>query len=67
MDYETEKPTKDKDIKRWMLGNNLASFMLEQATDMKYYFYAVSVIILSKDGTRINKLRHKEACYCRFQ
>lgn len=67
MDYDTEKPTKDKDIKRWMLGNNLASFMLEQATDMKYFFFAVSVIILSKDGTRINKLRHKEACYCRFQ
>ena len=67
MDYETDKPTKDKEIKRWMLGNSLASFMLEQATDMKYFFYAVSVIILSKDGTRINKLRHKEACYCRFQ
>ena len=67
MDYETDKPTKDKEIKRWMLGNSLASFMLEQATDMKYFFYSVSVIILSKDGTRINKLRHKEACYCRFQ
>ena len=67
MDYDTDKPTKDKDIKRWMLGNSLASFMLEQATDMKYFFYSVSVIILSKDGTRINKLRHKEACYCRFQ
>lgn len=67
MDYETEKPTKDKDIKRWMLGNNLPTFMLEQATDMKYFFFAVSVIILSRDGSQINKLRHKEVCYCRFQ
>lgn len=67
MDYETEKPTRDKVIRRWMTANNLASFMLEQATDMKYFFFSVAVIILSKDGSQINKLRHKEACYCRFQ
>ena len=34
---------------------------------MKYFFFCVSVIILSKDGKRINRLIHKEACYCRFQ
>lgn len=67
MDIETEKPTKDAEIRKWMLHNNVASFMLEQATDMKYFFFCVSVIILSADGKRINKLRHKEACYCRFE
>lgn len=66
-DYETDKPTTNPDIKKWLLHNSIPSFMLEQATDMKYYFFCVSVIILSRDGNRIVKLRHKEACYCRFQ
>ncbi len=67
MDMETEKPTKDKEVRNFLLHNNMATFMLEQATDMKYYFFCVSVIILSADGKRITKLRHKEACYCRFE
>ena len=66
-DYDTGRPTVDKEIKKWMLHNSIPSFMLEQATDMKYYFFCVSVIILSVDGSRIVRLRHKEACYCRFE
>ena len=67
IDYNTKKPTENKDIKKWMLHNNIPSFMLEQSTDMKYFFFCVSVIILSKDGSKINRLIHKEACYCRFE
>lgn len=67
VDETTSKPTKDKEIKRWMFQNSLPTFALEQSTDMKYYFFCVSVIILSNDGTKIVKLRHKEACYCRFE
>lgn len=66
-DIKTDEPTKDKDIRLWMMHNALAPFMLEQATDMKYFFFCVSVIILSKDGKQIVTLRHKEACYCRFE
>ena len=66
-DYATDKPTTDKDIKKWMLHNSIPSFMLEQATDMKYYFFCVAVIILSNDGKKIVKLRHKDACYCRLE
>jgi len=50
----------------WGQRQNLPSYFLEQTTDMKYFFFSVCVIILSKDGTRINRLRHKEACYCRL-
>lgn len=67
VDYETEKKTNDPEIRRWMIRNSLPSFFLEQATDMKYFFFCVSVIILSADGTKIVQLRHKEACYCRFE
>ena len=67
MDVDTEKPTRHPEIRRWMLRNSLPTFQLEQATDMKYFFFCVSVIILSKDGKQINRLVHKEACYCRFE
>lgn len=66
-DYETDKPTTDSEIKKWLLHNSIPSFMLEQATDMKYYFFCVAVVILSVDGSKIVKLRHKDACYCRFE
>ena len=67
MDVDSEKPTRHPEIKRWLMRNSLPLFQLEQATDMKYFFFCVSVIILSKDGHKINRLVHKEACYCRFQ
>ena len=67
MDYDTKVPTKDPEIRRFMMQNSFPSFFLEQATDMKYYFFAVAVIILSNDGSKIVQIRHKEACYCRFE
>ena len=66
-DALTGEPTKDVEIRRWMLENSLPEFFLEQATDMKYFFFSVAVIILSRDGRRIVQLRHKEACYCRLE
>lgn len=50
----------------WAIRQNLPTYFLEQTTDMKYFFFSVAVIILSKDGTQINRIRHKEACYCRL-
>lgn len=67
MDVDTKKPTTHPEIKSWLVRNSLPLFQLEQATDMKYFFFCVSVIILSKDGKKINRLIHKEACYCRFE
>ena len=67
MDVDTKAPTTHPEIKRWLVRNSLPLFQLEQATDMKYFFFCVSVIILSQDGQKINRLIHKEACYCRFE
>lgn len=67
VDESTGKQTKEKDIKRWILQNSLPAFSLEQSTDMKYFFFCVSAIILSNDASQIVKIRHKEACYCRFE
>lgn len=65
-DKKTKAPTADSDIRQFLLRNDMPMFFLEQATDMKYFFFTVSVIILSKDYERIVQVRHKEACYCRF-
>ena len=52
---------------RWARMQCLPSYFLNQCTDMKYFFFSVCVLILSKDGTRINRIRHKEACYVRLE
>lgn len=67
VDRETKEPTEDKDIRRFMMSNSLAEFFLEQCTDMKYFFFSVAVIILNREQTKIVQIRHKDACYCRFQ
>lgn len=65
-DIKTKQPTSDKDIRSFMMRNDMPSFFLEQATDMKYFYFTVAVVILSKDHKQIVQVRHKEACYCRF-
>lgn len=65
-DIKTKLPTQDKEVNLFKMHNNLSRFFLEQITDMKYFFFCVSAIILNKKGDRIVGIRHKEACYCRF-
>lgn len=65
-DFATNQPTTSPEVKRWASRQLLPSFFLELATDMKYYYFGIVVIILSRDGKKITKIRHKEACHCRF-
>lgn len=67
IDRETRQPSEDPEIRRFALSNSFGEFFLEQCTDMKYFFFAVAVIILDREGKRIVQVRHKEACYCRFE
>ncbi|MDD6594390.1 MAG: hypothetical protein PUF09_09100 [Bacteroidales bacterium] len=60
------QPTAHADALRFSRRSSLRTFFLEQVTDCKYFFLAVSVIILSKDGSQINRLVHKDACFCRL-
>ena len=66
-DAATKQPTNNADALRFARRNSLSTFFLEQITDMKYYFFSVCIVILSKDGSRINRLVHKDACFCRLQ
>lgn len=67
MDYTTDKPTKNPAIRRFLQRNSIESFFMEQITDMKHFYFSVDVIILSKDRSEIVQVRHKEACFCRFE
>ncbi len=50
----------------FLLDNDLAAYFLGVCQDFKHFGFAVSVIILNEDATKIVRLRRKEACYCRF-
>lgn len=65
-DVETKLPSKDQEVNLFRMHNSMSRFFLEQITDMKYFFFCVSAIILNKKGDKIVGIRHKEACYCRF-
>lgn len=66
-DPETNRPTKDPEICGFMRANSLKRFYLEQCTDMKHFFFAVAVIVLNRNRDRIVQVRHKDACFCRFE
>ncbi len=66
IDRDTREDTQDADIRRFCLRNSLHELFLEQVTDMKYFFTTVTRIVLSRDHTKIVKVRHMEACYCRI-
>lgn len=54
------------EVEDFFLDNDIASYYLGVCQDFKHFGFAVSVIILSRDGTKIVRLLRKEACYCRF-
>ena len=54
------------EIEDFILDNDLAAYFLGVCQDLKHFGFAVSVLILNEDGTKIVRLLRKEACYCRF-
>ena len=59
-------PKISDEIEDFMLDNDFASYFLGTCIDLKHFAFAVSVIILNEDRTKIVSLIRKEACYCRF-
>ena len=54
------------EVADFLLDNDIASYFLGVCQDFKHFGFAVSVIILSRDGSKVVRLLRKEACYCRF-
>lgn len=66
-DPATGQPTTDEKVKTFARANSIPRYFLETATDMKYFYFCVAVLILNKAGNQIVNIRHKDACYCRFE
>lgn len=66
-DEKKPKPTADLDIRRFLMRNNMKRFFAEQITDLKYYFFCVCVVVLTRDRRKIVRVVHKDACHVRFQ
>lgn len=67
VDRKTRTPSENPEIERFFIDNSMKEFFLEQCTDIKHFFFAVAVVILNRAGDKIVQLRHKDACYCRFE
>ncbi len=53
-------------IDDFFLDNDIPSYFLGVSQYFKHFGFAVSVIILNHDGTKIVRMLRKETCYCRF-
>ncbi len=56
----------DEAVEDFTLYNDLPSYFLGVCQDLKHFAFAVSVIILNSEATKIVRIIRKEACYCRF-
>ncbi len=63
---DSNRPRIEAEVEEFMLSNDLPAYFLGVCQDFKHFGFAVSVIILNADGTRVVRLLRKEACYCRF-
>ena len=62
---EEPKPTKNKDIRKFLMRNSMKKFFAEQITDMKHFYFCVCVVILNRSRDKIVKVYHKDVCNCR--
>ncbi len=67
--YNTDEATSKvrKEVEDWEVDNQLPAIFMGMAQDLKFWGFAVTVFILSKDRTKIVRMLRKEAMYCRFQ
>lgn len=66
LDRETGEKTEDPEIRRFCLTNAIHRIWWRLSTDMKYNFFSVMVIHLSRDHSKIVQVRMRNACDCRF-
>lgn len=58
--------TISSEISDFTMDNDIASYFLGICQDFKHFGFAVSVVILNSEATKIVSICRKEACYCRF-
>jgi hypothetical protein len=61
------KPVTDKNVLTFFKRNNMVNYLLESFTDSKHFAFSVCLLILSKDGTKIVRIKNKETYHARFE
>lgn len=64
--YVSSSGSYSKRVEDFMTENPLDEIYYGQCLDLKALAFAVSVITLSPDGSKITAISRREACYCRF-
>ena len=66
--YDTSTATAQtkSQVEDFTADNDIATYFLGVCQDFKHFGFAISVIILNEDGSRIVRLARKQACYVRF-
>lgn len=54
------------EVDDFLFDNSIPEYFLGVCQDLKHFNFAVSVIILNADGSKIVQVVRKNACYCRF-
>lgn len=54
------------EVEEFLLDNDIPSMFLGACQDFKHFGFAVAVIILNNDCSKIVRVIRKEACYCRL-
>lgn len=54
------------EVDEFLFDNSIPEYFLGVCQDLKHFNFAISVIILNPDGSKIVQLLRKPACYCRF-
>lgn len=55
-----------REVEEFSLNNNIPVFFLGSCKDLKFFEFAVTVLIFSNDGSKITNIYRKESAYCRF-
>lgn len=68
LQYNTDgcSPTTKEAIDDFFMDNDIPSYYLGVCQDLKYFAFAVTVIILNKGASKVVRIIRKEACNCRF-
>lgn len=63
---ENAAPNVAMQVRDFFMDNDIPSYFLGVAQDFKHFGFAVSVVIMNADNTKIVSVIRKEAIYCRF-
>lgn len=65
VDRATMKDTKNEDIRKFCLSSAIHEQFMQHCINMKYFYWSVQIINLSRDGESIVSLQTLDVTYCR--